>query len=162
MDAAQRQLVVLRHAKSAWPDGVPDRQRPLNRRGRHDAQAAGRWIHDHVGRLDAVVCSPAERTRQTLAIVTAELDDPPDPTFDDDIYGAPPAALLAVVRELPDSTGTVLLVGHNPGVQDLVELLSGRELEMKTSSVAVVVWSGRWGDAAVEVADVRQHAIPRG
>jgi phosphohistidine phosphatase len=162
MDAAQRQLVVLRHAKSAWPDGVPDRQRPLNRRGRHDAHAAGQWIRDHVGRLDAVVCSPAERTRQTLALVTAELDDPPDPTFDDDIYGAPPAALLAVVRQLPDTSSTALLVGHNPGVQELVELLSGQEFEMKTSSVAVMVWPGSWSDAAAEVADVQHHAMPRG
>jgi phosphohistidine phosphatase len=162
MAAAQRQLVVLRHAKSAWPDGVPDQQRPLNRRGRADAPAAGRWLRDHISRLDAVVCSPAERTRQTLALVAAELDDPPDPRFDDRIYGAPPDALLAVVRELPDTAGTALLVGHNPGVQELVALLSGQECEMKTSSIAVVVWTGGWSDAAVEVASVRHHATPHG
>lgn len=162
MEAAQRQLVILRHAKSAWPDGVPDRQRPLNRRGRGDARAAGQWIRSLVGGVDSVVCSPAERTRQTIALVAAELDDPPDPTFDDDIYGAPPTALLEVVRQLPDTTGTALLVGHNPGVQELVELLSGQECEMKTSSVAVVVWTGRWADAAAEVALVRHHATPRG
>ena len=162
MDAAQRQLVILRHAKSAWPDGVPDRQRPLNGRGHRDAEAAGWWIRDHVGRLDAVVCSPAERTRQTLTIVAAELDDPPDPTFDDDVYAAPPAALLEVVRRLPDATSTALLIGHNPGVQELVEILSGQECEMRTSSVAVVEWTGSWTDAAAEVAVVRQHATPRG
>jgi phosphohistidine phosphatase len=162
MDAAQRQLVILRHAKSAWPDGVPDRQRPLNGRGRRDAQAAGLWIRDHVDRPDAVVCSPAERTRETLEIVAAELDDPPEPTFDDEVYGAPPAALLEVVRRLPKATGTALLVGHNPGVEELVALLTGKEREMKTSSVAVVVWTGGWTDAAPELADLREHATPRG
>jgi phosphohistidine phosphatase len=162
MAAAQRQLVILRHAKSAWPDGVPDRHRPLNRRGRADASAAGRWLRDEIGRLDAVVCSPAERTRQTLALVADELDNPPDPRFDDRIYGAPPTALLAVVRELPDTAGTALLIGHNPGVQELVALLSGQECEMKTSSVAIAVWTGGWTDAAAEVASVRHHANPRG
>jgi len=113
----QRQLMILRHAKSAWPDGVPDRKRPLAKRGRRDAPAAGRWLRHHVVRLDAVVCSPAERARQTWALAAAELDQPPAAKFDDRIYRAPPAVLLTVVRELPTSAETALLVGHNPGVQ---------------------------------------------
>ena len=140
----RRQLVILRHAKSAWPDGVPDRKRPLAKRGRRDAPAVGQWLRNHVGRLDEVVCSPAERTRQTWALVAAELDHPPAVKFDDRIYGAPPAALLTVVRELPASADTALLVGHNPGVQNLVALLSGQEPDMKTSSVAVLAWTGSW------------------
>jgi phosphohistidine phosphatase len=159
---AQRQLVILRHAKSAWPDGVPDRQRPLARRGRRDAPAAGRWLRDHVEHLNAVVCSPAERARQTWALVAGELDNPPAAKFDDHIYGAPPGALLTVVRELPDTAGTALLVGHNPGVQELVALLSGREPAMKTSSVAVLTWTGSWVDADVDAALLRHHATPRG
>ena len=61
-----RQLLLLRHAKSAWPDGVPDSQRPLNNRGRRDARAAGQWLRENVGGLGAVVCSPAQRTRETF------------------------------------------------------------------------------------------------
>ena len=162
MTTAQRQLVILRHAKSAWPDGVPDRQRPLGERGRRDAPAVGRWLRAHIGRLDAVVCSPAQRARQTWALVAAELDDPPAARFDDDIYGAPPATLLAVVRKLPDAAGTALLVGHNPGVEELVALLSGRPLDMKTSSVAVLAWTGGWADAGVSATLLRHHATPRG
>jgi phosphohistidine phosphatase len=113
-------------------------------------------------RLDAVVCSPAERARQTWALVAAELDQPPAATFDDRIYRAPPAALLTVVRELPTSAETALLVGHNPGVQEFVALLSGQELEMKTSSVAVLAWTGSWADADAEAALLQQHATPRG
>jgi phosphohistidine phosphatase SixA len=88
----QRQLMILRHAKSAWPDGVPDRKRPLAKRGCRDAPAAGRWLRGHIVRLDAVVCSPAERARQTWALVAAELDQPPAATFDDRIYRAPVGA----------------------------------------------------------------------
>ena len=85
-----RRLVLLRHAKSAWPDGVPDSQRPLNGRGRRDARAAGQWLREHVDGLGAVVCSPAQRTRETWAIVSAELDGPPSVRLDDRVYGAPP------------------------------------------------------------------------
>jgi phosphohistidine phosphatase len=160
--APERHLVVLRHAKSAWPDGVPDRRRPLNGRGRRDAAAAGRWLRENVGRLDAVVCSPAERARQTWELVAAELADPPDPTFDEDVYGASPSSLLTVVAALPDDAATALLIGHNPAFQDLVELLSGQQREMKTSSLAVLEWSGGWTDGAPGAATLREHATPRG
>jgi phosphohistidine phosphatase len=162
MAPTQRHLVILRHAKSAWPDGVPDRHRPLNARGRRDAPAAGRWLRDQVGRIDVVVCSPAERTRQTWALVAAELADPPDATFDDRVYGAPPAALLEVIRELPDTARTALLIGHNPGVEAFTSLLGGQDVDMKTSSLAVLDWTGDWADAAVDGAALRQHATPRG
>jgi phosphohistidine phosphatase len=160
--APERHLVILRHAKSAWPDGTPDRQRPLNERGRRDAPAAGRWLRENVGRLDIVVCSPAERARQTWDLVAAELTDPPDATFDEDVYGASPSSLLTLVTALPDDAETVLLIGHNPSLQDLVELLSGQEPEMKTSSVAVLSWNGGWPDGAAGTALLRAHATPRG
>jgi phosphohistidine phosphatase len=162
MDDSQRRLVLLRHAKSAWPDGVPDRQRPLNARGRRDATAVGQWLRDHVDRLDVVACSPAARARETWALVAAELADPPQATFDDDIYGAPPDVLVDVVGDLPDSAATALLVGHNPGMQEVVELLSGEEAEMKTAAVAVLTWTGRWSDVAAQAASLRDHVAPRG
>lgn len=156
----QRQLAILRHAKSAWPEGVPDPRRPLAKRGLRDAPAAGRWLRDHLGTPDAVVCSPAERTRQTWALVAAELDDPPSATIDDRIYAA--VGLIAVVRDLPDTAATSLMVGHNPAMEELAELLSGCRLEMKTSSVAVLIWTGRWADATTGVARLLTHVTPRG
>jgi phosphohistidine phosphatase len=157
-----RRLVLLRHAKSAWPDGVPDSQRPLNGRGRRDAFAVGRWLREYVDGLGAVVCSPAQRTRETWAIASAELDGPPSARLDDRVYGGPPDDLLAVVRDLPDDAGTALLIGHNPGVADLVDLLSGQYREMRTASIAVLAWDGGWADAAADVAQLRDHATPRG
>ncbi|GAA5133766.1 SixA phosphatase family protein [Pseudonocardia adelaidensis] len=157
-----RRLVVVRHAKSAWPDGVPDPQRPLNARGRRDAPEAGRWIRDHVGHLDAVVCSPATRTRQTWRLIAAELDEPPDPVVDDRVYAAAVDTLLAVVRALPDDVGSALLLGHNPGVTELVAALTAEEAEMKTSAIAVVELGGPWAGAAPGRARLADRATPRG
>jgi phosphohistidine phosphatase len=157
-----RRLVVVRHAKSAWPDDVPDPQRPLNKRGRRDAPAVGRWLRDRVGHLDAVVCSPATRTRQTWALIAAELDGAPDPVFDDRVYAATVETLLGVVGGIPDDVGSTLLVGHNPGVADLVSSLTGEELEMKTSAVAVLGVTATWADAARGGATLIDHATPRG
>jgi phosphohistidine phosphatase len=162
MAETPRHLVLLRHAKSAWPDAVPDRRRPLTDRGRRDASAAGRWLREHLDQLDAVVCSPAERARQTWSLVAAELDAPPDAREDDRIYGAPPAALLEVVRDLPDTATTAILVGHNPGLQDFVALLSGEEREMKTSSLAVLAWNGSWTALDSGEVSLQDHQTPRG
>jgi phosphohistidine phosphatase len=157
-----RRLVIVRHAKSAWPDDVPDAQRPLNPRGCRDAPAVGRWLRDRVGQLDAVVCSPATRTRQTWALIAAELDGPPTPDFDDRVYAATVETLLAVVREIADDAESVLLVGHNPGVADLVFTLTGEHLEMKTSAVSVVGLTGSWMDVGPRRATLTDHATPRG
>jgi phosphohistidine phosphatase len=154
--------VIVRHAKSAWPDGVPDPERPLNARGRRDAPAAGRWIRDRIGHLDAVVCSPATRTRQTWRLIAAELDGPPAAVFDAWVYAASVETLLDVVRGLPDDAGSALLVGHNPGVAELVAALTGEELEMKTSALAVVEYGNSWADMAPGAAILIEHATPRG
>jgi phosphohistidine phosphatase len=157
-----RRLVIVRHAKSAWPDGVPDPQRPLNRRGRRDAPAVGRWLRERVGPLDAVVCSPATRARQTWELIAGELDAPPAPDLDERVYAATADTLLAVVRGIPETAGSVLLVGHNPGVADLLAALTGEKLKVKTSMVAVLGLACSWADAAPGMARLVAHATPRG
>lgn len=155
-------LVVLRHAKSAWPDGVPDAQRPLTARGRRDAPAAGRWLREHVGELAAAACSPAVRAQQTWRLVAAELDPAPAVALDDRIYAADPAALLAVVRDLPAGASTAAVVGHNPGLEDLVALLGGTAVPMRTAALAVLRWPGGWDRAGPRCAELEAHATPRG
>jgi phosphohistidine phosphatase len=162
MDVNGRRLVIVRHAKSAWPDGVPDEQRPLNARGRRDAPAAGRWLRDHVGHVDAVVCSPAARTRQTWNLLAAELDEVPDPVLDERVYAATADALLTVVREIPDDAGSAILIGHNPGVADLVALVTGESPRMRTSAIAVLQLSSSWTGVAPGAAGLVAHATPRG
>jgi phosphohistidine phosphatase len=165
-----RRLVVLRHAKSAWP-AVPDHRRPLAARGRRDAPAVGRALRDGGYLPDRVLCSTAERTRQTWDLVAGELGAAPPVEWDDRIYDASVDGLLAVLRDVPDGVGTVLLVGHNPGVQELTLALAGdaqsdtaRRVWEKfpTSAFAVLSLSGNWSDLAPGVGELVEFAVPRG
>jgi phosphohistidine phosphatase len=157
-----RRLVIVRHAKSDWPDGVPDADRPLAARGRADAPAIGRWLGAEVGQIDLVLCSPAVRARQTWELAAAELDPAPPVREDGRLYDASAADLLAVAHGLPADAATVLLVGHNPGAADLVLLLSGEPIELKTAALAVLRWPGAWSDATLRAAELVARARPRG
>ncbi|GLZ41619.1 histidine phosphatase family protein [Actinokineospora sp. NBRC 105648] len=138
-----RRLVVLRHAKSAWPEGVPDYRRPLNDRGRRDAPAVGSWLAEHLDGIDLALVSPATRTRQTWELASAELPAVPPTTFDEQLYGEGADSILAVLTTLADSPKTVLLIGHNPDLEDVVETLTGTRPIFKTSSLALLTWHGK-------------------
>ena len=156
---AARTLVLLRHAKSDWSHGLPDRERPLAPRGRRQAPEAGRWIRDHLDPVDLAVVSPAARAQHTWQLVAAELGDVTT-RVDDRAYAASGDELLAVVRELPDRARTVALVGHNPGLQDLLELLTGEWFALPTSAVAVLELSGAWSDAGDQRATLTASGRP--
>lgn len=158
----RRELVILRHAKSDWPAGVLDEERPLAPRGRRDAPAAGRWLREHVSAFGLVLCSPATRARQTWQLVRPELAGAPESRHDERLYGATVPTLTSVVRELPGQVNTVLLVGHNPGLEDFVTMLSGEQCTLKTASIAVLGGSGDWIDVAPGWASLERTAKPRG
>lgn len=160
--ATQRTLLLLRHAKSDWSTDRPDERRPLSKRGRRDAPAAGRWLAEHAPPLDLVVCSTAVRARRTWALASAELNPAPNVQRDERLYAASATGLLTVVHGLPDAAGAVLLVAHNPGLSDLVELLTGEAHELKTASIAVLTWPDEWADAAPGKATAAAFASPRG
>lgn len=157
-----RRLVILRHAKSEWPEGVPDHLRPLAERGRRDAPAAGRWLADEVGAIDLAVCSPASRARQTWELAAAELPNAPELRIDERIYDAWTGDLVAVVTELPPTAATAVLIGHNPGLSMLVGALSGVHHELKTSGIAVLTWTGSWADASQAPVELVATGKPRG
>ncbi|MGI8813727.1 MAG: SixA phosphatase family protein [Pseudonocardia sp.] len=157
-----RRLVLLRHAKSSWSGDVPDHQRPLGGRGRREAPLAGRWLAEHVGDIDLVVCSSAERTRQTWARVGAELPTSPEFRLDDRLYEASVPDLMRVARELPETARTVLFIGHNPGLEDLVAELTLGCCTMLTSSIAVLSVLGHWADIAESQATLDALETPRG
>ncbi|WP_354641410.1 SixA phosphatase family protein [Kitasatospora camelliae] len=169
MTAAAR-LIVLRHAKSAWPD-VPDQDRPLAERGRADAPAAGRWLREHRMVPDLVVCSTSRRTRETWELAVAELGADPPVRYDDRAYRAEAEELIALLREVPPSAGTVLLVGHRPEVQDLVlslaedtgsqDLARVRE-KYPTTGIAVLDLVGDWPGLGHGTAELSAFAVPRG
>jgi phosphohistidine phosphatase len=118
-----RTLVLFRHAKSAWPD-VADHDRPLARRGIRAAPAMGRWLREAGLLPGQVLCSTARRARETWQFAQAGLAATPPVTFDARIYEAAATDLLAVIREVPAATGTLLLIGHNPAIEDLALLLA--------------------------------------
>lgn len=142
------ELVIVRHAKSDWSDErLRDIDRPLAARGRRQAPEAGRWIASHVA-LDLAVVSPAVRARQTWELVAAQLHEPPPVLIDDRIYHGWGDELLDVVRTLPENASRVALVGHNPGLEELIASLTGREVRMPTSAIAIVDLTDTWSAAA--------------
>ena len=167
-----RRLVVLRHAKSAWPDGVADHERPLGPRGRRDAPVAGRMIADADCLPDLAVCSTAVRTRQTWELASAEWGTPPPVRHDPRVYAADVSELLEVVHEAPPEVRTLLLIGHNPGLEDLVLELAGDGLDdtldevrtkFPTSAIAVLTWHGTtWQALAPGTALLTGVMVPRG
>ena len=118
-----RRLILLRHAKSDWPD-VPDRDRPLAKRGRRDAPRIGRWLHEHGYQPDVVVVSAATRTRQTWDLVAPELGGSPAVHFEPRAYAASALTLLYLAQELPARYRTALLIAHNPGLSELAASLA--------------------------------------
>jgi phosphohistidine phosphatase len=155
--SAIRRLVLLRHAKSAWPD-VPDHERPLAGRGRRDAPVMGRWLQETGSRPDQVVCSTAQRTRETWRLVAAELDVTPPVTYDERVYGATAAELLDLARESGPGVQSLLLVGHDPGLPDLALALAGPDsdeaararvrVKFPTAAIAVLAFAGGWPELA--------------
>jgi phosphohistidine phosphatase len=141
---------------------MADLRRPLADRGRRDAPEVGRWLRAHVDRVDLVVCSPAERTRQTWQLVAEQLLKPPKVHYDDRVYEASASRLSTVVSQLPEDARTVVLVGHNPGMSELVELLTGEPREFKTSSIAVLATNADWAEADPGWASIAEFATPRG
>ncbi|WP_037672489.1 histidine phosphatase family protein [Streptomyces griseus] len=167
-----RRLAVLRHAKSAWPEGVPDRQRPLAPRGRRDAPAAGRALAEVDCLPDLALCSTARRARETWELASAQWGTPPPVRYDPRLYAAEMPELLGVVQETPAEVATLLLVGHNPGLEELVlalagdgldDLLDDVRLKFPTSAIALLSWRGTtWRDLAPGTALLTWTAVPRG
>ncbi len=153
-------LILLRHAKSDWSTGAADHERPLAARGLRQAPEAGRWLADHVDEIDRAVVSDAERARRTWELAAAELGSAPPVRLDNRVYGASGGALLGVVRDLPENLATVVLVGHNPGLEDLASTLVGSWVSMPTSALAVVDVAGTWAETGPTSVALRAAGRP--
>ncbi|MEP9353239.1 histidine phosphatase family protein [Xanthobacter sp. KR7-65] len=120
-----RRLILLRHAKSDWPDGIADPERPLAPRGRTAAPRMGAYIAREELIADRVLVSPARRARETWDLVAARLPPVKVVASEPRVYDATVARLLSVVREQPREAHSLMLVGHNPGLEDLADMLVG-------------------------------------
>ena len=122
-------LLILRHAKTQSDAPAGDHARELTERGHRNAAAMGAYIHNLTGTPDAIITSDATRARQTAEIVATAVDFAAPLTVEPRIYAADLDTLLAVVRRIPDEVHTAIIVGHNPGFEELAEALAGNHDE---------------------------------
>jgi phosphohistidine phosphatase len=150
-------LHLLRHAKSDRDEGVDDHERQLSRRGREAARRVGESLPTALGALDLVLCSPSRRTMETAELVLAGFAGPPRILYEEGLYLARHAALLRRLRGLDESTGTVLVIGHNPGLHQLAISLAATESpayptlvagKFPTTVRASFAIDGKWADLA--------------
>ena len=117
-------LHLLRHAKSSWAENVDDRERKLNGRGRDEAERVAATLPAAIGPLDLVLCSTARRTRETAARALDGFDPAPRTVFEEWLYLAGAASLLDRLSRLDEASGSVLVIGHNPGLHELAIALA--------------------------------------
>lgn len=164
-----RTIVLLRHAKADWP-AVADHERPLAERGRTDASVAGRRLADAGVAPDLVLCSTAARTRETWKLAAHEMPQRPRTVYEDRLYEASLGDLLALLTETPEEIGTLLVVGHNPGVHALADALAGSAEPdalarmnrggFPTAAFAVVTFSGSWKSVEHGVGRLADYWVP--
>lgn len=134
-----KKLLLLRHAKSSWADpGLADFDRPLNERGLYAAPLMGRLMRERKLRPDLIICSPAERARQTVSLVIGVAGFDAPLRFDERIYDATSSRLFEIVSQIEEASGEALLIGHNPGFEELLERLTGETQRMATATLALI------------------------
>ena len=132
-------LYVLRHAKSDWNDAsLTDFERPLNERGIHAAQKMGAFIQQRGIVPDLIISSPAHRARETAQIVKDAAEIAAEIHFEPRIYEAGVGDLTEIVSQVENDCEKLLIVGHNPGFEQLVEILSGELQAMTTAALAEI------------------------
>lgn len=168
-------LFVLRHAKSSWNNShMNDHERPLAPRG----QRAAETLAAHIDALTAsspdglpalVLCSTARRAQETLEPLARRLPDSTELIVDDDLYGAPAADILARLRVVHEATPSVLVIGHNPGLEDLVrglgtdgdpELLARVRAKFPTGAFATLTFDGSWYELRPGTARLAGFVVP--
>lgn len=158
-------LFLMRHAKSDWADSSQsDFDRPLNRRGCSDAPRMGAVLGSGNALVDFVLCSPAARARETAELVVESNHDSPPPVlhFDDRLYLANPATLSSVVCSAPDTCDSVLVIAHNPGMEEWLADLSGCQVKFSTAALARVQLDiGRWTDISEHCGQLQWFVTPR-
>ncbi|MGH3827464.1 MAG: SixA phosphatase family protein, partial [Pseudonocardiaceae bacterium] len=157
-----RTLILLRHAKSAWPEDIADRARPLAARGVRDAPAAGHWLAEHAPTIDLAVCSTAVRAVQTWELAGAQLYPRPPVHHDESLYGASAEDLLTTIKQLASNVWTAILVGHNPGLETLLRALTGRYELIKTSTITIVTTTDGWKSSERGSWKLETLTTPRG
>ena len=167
-------LMLLRHAKSTWPSGMQDAERPLSDRGESAARLMGGYMAHHALIPDRVLCSPARRTRDTwigVSSIPARWPAGPDVVFDGRLYGALRQGILSIIRDQSDAVRTLLVLGHNPGLQEAAEwLIAAGDVEQRerlrekfpAAALAVIDFAlDKWSDVHEQCGRLEHFITPR-
>lgn len=162
-----RTLLLMRHAKSDYPEGVPDHDRPLAPRGIREAALAGEWLCANAPAIDAVLCSTATRARQTLARTGVGAPV----RYSERLYGATPGAMIDEINTTADDVGALLVVGHEPTMSALALILADGNTDpavverisakFPTSAIAVLSVPGAWKGLEPGRAALTAFEVPR-
>jgi phosphohistidine phosphatase len=142
-------LLLMRHAKSSWKESnIPDHDRPLNRRGKHDAPLMGKQLRDQKMNLDLIISSTALRAETTANLIAKAVRYKGKIILDKSIYDAEPKDLFTLLSNSSDEYNSILLVGHNPTMEETVQMITNSpELTMATCAVAHLTLSiDTWTD----------------
>jgi len=163
----KKELILMRHGKSDWSQILPDYQRPIKKRGFQESAKVGLWLRDHSLVPELLISSPAQRARDTAETVASNMGYSADNIFwNESVYMADVSELLDVIATTPEECGSLMIVGHNPGLEDLLFYLI-EELDipedgkvMPTATVAVLETDLAWSD--LEHGSCRLGIIVRG
>jgi phosphohistidine phosphatase len=164
-------LHLLRHAKSSWADaGLDDHDRPLAPRGEKAVQRIAEHLTESRHPPELVLCSSARRTTMTLAGIASALPAGVETSIEDELYGASSGELLERLRRVSDDVDGVVLIGHNPGLEDLAQLLVGSgdaslrarlATKYPTGALATMSFSGAWAALGPGRATLEGFVVPR-
>lgn len=164
-------LYALRHGKSSWSDpSLDDFDRPLAPRGVKAAKRIARVLEDVDPPPALALCSTAVRAKQTYETIAAHLDYSIPASFLDELYAASAATLVNALRDIPDDVASALLIGHNPGLQELLILLIGRDdgdavvqlcENFPTAALATLRVRGEWKNLGANRATLTRLVLPR-
>jgi phosphohistidine phosphatase len=160
-----KRLFLLRHAKSSRDDeGLADRDRPLARRGRRAAEAMAKHLREKKISPELVLCSPARRTRETLEMVGPS----GEVRMEEELYRASANGLLSRLQEVPDDVASVMLIGHNPAIEDLALALAAggarlvdMESKFPTGALATLDVPDSWRELAPDSAELVGFVTPK-
>jgi phosphohistidine phosphatase len=171
-----KRLYILRHAKAAQGEpGQDDHARVLTVKGITDAEAMARYLRKNEAKLDRVLISTSARTIQTADLVLRELEGPPRPDYRDGLYLASAVKILGMLKMLPNKLSEVMVVGHNPGLEELAALLAREPVRRKerarrgeldekfpTAALAVLDFDiGHWRDLKPETGKLVDFVRPK-
>lgn len=143
--APLHEILLMRHAKSDWPEGVSDLERPLSEKGKKNAVKMGQWLINQGLMPDLILVSPAKRAQQTVRRLCKECKTPIETL--DALYNADENTLMQILQNLPENVKRVMIVGHNPGIQQLAETLDEAPPSdplFPTAAIVHLLFPGKW------------------